>query len=62
MIHGLIYICPECRNVLVYRAHEDGTVNLNTVVCVEDEYTMKVVKLDTALVDKLLKGSVENAA
>jgi hypothetical protein len=61
-IYGLICICPECRRVALYKAQEDGVFNLAPVVCAADGYSMKIIKLDSLLVDQLLKGSDINAS
>lgn len=60
-IHGLIYICPECRKVTLYSPAADGVFNLSPQLCAGDGYVMKMVKLDSLMVDQMLKGEDVNA-
>ena len=62
MTHGLIYICPECRKVTLFKAHEDGTFIMNKLMCADDGYEMRLFKLDDLFVDQMLKGVSPNAS
>lgn len=55
-LYGLICICPECRHVALYQPTSDNTFNFGPTVCAADGYTMKTVRVDSFLIDKLLKG------
>ena len=61
-IYGLICICPECRHVALYQPTGDHTFNLAPLVCAADGYIMKIIKLDSFLIDRLLKGVDINAS
>lgn len=61
MIYGLIYICPECRRVAIFRPHDDGTLIMNKITCASDGYEMRMIKLDTFMVDQILKGGIPRA-
>jgi hypothetical protein len=61
-IYGLICICPECRHVSLYQPTSDGTFNLSPLACAADGYMMKIIKVDSFLIDRLLKGEDVNAS
>lgn len=61
MIHAVIHICPECRDVQIYNPNTEGLIADLKYICPDDGYTMKRVMLDDILVMALLKGEVTNA-
>ena len=61
MIHGIIYICPECRKVLKFAAYPPGYYNVSQIMCAEDGYRMKMILMTDLFVDQLLKGGVPHA-
>ena len=56
MIYGVIYICPECRKVSLFKPGEDGTLNVSNMLCCDDNYLMRPFYLDALFIDRLLKG------
>ena len=60
-IYGLICICPECRRVALYKPQDDGVFNMAQMACAADGYMMKIIRLDSLLIDQLLKGQDINA-
>lgn len=62
MIHGLIYICPECRKTLLFTPNDNGTLYLQDTICSSDGYKMKLIRLDSLMIDRLLKDTVANAS
>ena len=58
MIHGVIYICPECRKIALFKPNEDGTFNVSNMLCADDGYLMRAFYVDSLFIDGLLKGTI----
>lgn len=61
VIHGIIAICPECRAVLKFNAHQEGYFCGGPILCEEDGYVMKQILMNDIFIDQLLKNGAPSA-
>jgi len=56
MIHGIIYICPECKGTWMENVGDNTVIQAQRLLCVNDGYMMRPFVLNDLLVDSMLKG------
>ena len=56
MIKGMLYVCPDCKRLVLYYPDADGTILNNSIMCANDGYQMRLFIIDNLFLDRMLQG------